>query len=230
MPQSPRFILAFDTALPACAVAVCDMKTGEAQSVTEPMAHGQAAALVPLIRQQVEKAGAEFSDIDLIVTTRGPGAFTGLRVGLATARSLALALDAAAIGVTTPEALARQYLRDHTLATGQELGCLIDTKRGDYYAQFFNSEGAALCEAQVTGPEELAAYSAGKDLVLIGDGAAPFEHYKAGYEFIDPAALAACGAEKVAGLSGNDPYDSLVPLYLRPPEVSRSKKKHRFIA
>jgi tRNA threonylcarbamoyladenosine biosynthesis protein TsaB len=100
-----ELVLAIDTALSACSVAIT---RGEETLVSriEPMARGQAERLAPLVNELVSEAGVRFSQLDRIAVTRGPGAFTGLRVGLAFARGLALALDRPCIGLSTLDVLA----------------------------------------------------------------------------------------------------------------------------
>ena len=98
-------VLALDTALDGCAVALADGETVRA-SIHEMMARGQAERLAPMVREAMAAAGASFSDIDRIAVTTGPGSFTGVRVGLSFARALALALDKPCLGVSTLEALA----------------------------------------------------------------------------------------------------------------------------
>jgi tRNA threonylcarbamoyladenosine biosynthesis protein TsaB len=100
-----EFVLAIDTALSGCSVAIV---RGDEILVSriEPMARGQAERLAPLVDQLMAESGVSFGDIKMTAVTTGPGAFTGLRVGLAFARGLALALDKPCIGLSTLEVLA----------------------------------------------------------------------------------------------------------------------------
>jgi tRNA threonylcarbamoyladenosine biosynthesis protein TsaB len=100
-----KLVLAIDTALSACSVAIT---RGEETllSRVELMARGQAERLAPLVHELASEVGISFSQLDRIAVTRGPGAFTGLRVGLAFARGLALALDRPCIGLSTLDVLA----------------------------------------------------------------------------------------------------------------------------
>ena len=84
-------VLAIDTALEACSVAVLDTESADA-SVHEslPMQRGHAEALMPLIARVLGRARLDFSGIDRIAVTTGPGSFTGLRVGLAAAQGLGI--------------------------------------------------------------------------------------------------------------------------------------------
>ena len=82
-------ILALDTATSACSVAVrIDGET--IAGALEPMTRGQSEVLMPMLMGVLDQAGMSVSDADLIAVTRGPGAFTGIRIGLAAARGLAV--------------------------------------------------------------------------------------------------------------------------------------------
>src|SRR6201985_323120 len=95
-------ILAIDTALAACSAAVLDTSLGAViASETLPMARGHAEAVMPLIARVMDLAEIEFSELDRIAVTTGPGSFTGLRVGIAAARGIALASGKPAIGLST---------------------------------------------------------------------------------------------------------------------------------
>jgi tRNA threonylcarbamoyladenosine biosynthesis protein TsaB len=92
-------VLAIDTALAACSAAVLDTEYGGIlASESVPMVRGHAEALLPMLKRVMDKAELKFPDIDRIAVTTGPGSFTGLRVGIAAARGLALAAAKPAVG------------------------------------------------------------------------------------------------------------------------------------
>ena len=100
-------VLAIDTALEACSVALLD--TGQPdRAVHESLAmtRGHAEALMPMIARVFERASLDAGQLDRIAVTVGPGSFTGLRVGIAAARGIALASGKPAIGLTTLAAYA----------------------------------------------------------------------------------------------------------------------------
>ena len=97
-------VLAIDTSLDACAVAVHG--AGIAAERREMMARGHAERLPLLARDVMAEAGLAFGQLSRIAVTVGPGTFTGIRIGLAFARGLALALDLPVIGFNTLEAMA----------------------------------------------------------------------------------------------------------------------------
>src|SRR5947207_10735527 len=95
-------VLAIDTALGACAAAVLDSAAGAIlASESLDMLRGHAEAVMPLIARVMDAARCEFTELDRIAVTVGPGSFTGLRVGISAARGIALAAGKPAIGLTT---------------------------------------------------------------------------------------------------------------------------------
>src|ERR1700751_104930 len=96
-------VLAIDTALAACSAAVLDTEYGgNVASESGPVLRGPGAGLLPMVQRVMQQANFGFSDIDRIAVTTGPGSFTGLRVGIAAARGLALAAEKPAVGLSTP--------------------------------------------------------------------------------------------------------------------------------
>lgn len=110
-----KLILAIDTALSACSVAILRGNQTLASAI-EPMQRGQAERLAPMVSDLMISHGLAFNQIDLIAVTTGPGAFTGLRVGLAFARGLALALNRPCVGLSTLEVLATSTRAQQTVA------------------------------------------------------------------------------------------------------------------
>src|SRR3569833_2034561 len=98
-------VLGLDTALGACSAAVT--RDGKAlATLSEPMLRGHQERLAPLVQELVQASGVAFMGIDRIGVTVGPGSFTGLRVGLAFAKGLGLALGKPCVGVGSLEARA----------------------------------------------------------------------------------------------------------------------------
>ena len=215
-------ILAFDTSLSGCSAAFYD---GEVRAFEiEPMERGQAEQLVPMIGRVLEKSGAEYASIEKIVTTVGPGAFTGLRIGLSTARALGLALGVAVVGVNTLDVIARKFLDDDGLQADETLCVLLDTRRSDFYTQFHDANGGGM---EMLEAAEIERQAAGRRIVFIGDAldrfralcpARPEWRFVTEYELPDPRLIAAMSASGAATLPPE-------PLYLRGADVSQSKKK-----
>lgn len=137
------------------------------------MGRGQSERLVPMIQDVMAAADCEFSDLDAIAVTCGPGGFTGVRIGLAASRGLALALNVPTIGLSNFEVLAAAV---PTLAPDRHLVVAIDAKRAEVYVQLFaqQPDGGAprpLGPGYAARPEALAARAPHGPLVLIGDAA-----------------------------------------------------------
>jgi tRNA threonylcarbamoyladenosine biosynthesis protein TsaB len=205
-------ILAFDTTLAACSVAVWRDGATLAMAHAE-MERGQAEALAPLIDGIMKEAGVNFAALSRIAVTIGPGSFTGVRVGLATARGFGLALGIPVIGLTTGEVL------QVGAATRGTVISVIDTKRGDFYVETFQADGTRLSDAAVLSAEAIAAMIvAGGEVTLVGDGAARLStdnaHVDATRTHPDAAVMAALAAQR------RIPADAPLPLYVRPPDVT----------
>ena len=190
--------------------------------------HGQAEALLPLVDKAMREAGQVPAALDLVVATVGPGSFTGIRVGLAAARGIALATGARLLGVTSFDAVAvRAALSDCSAIPF--LLVALESRREELYVQFFDPHGDPLREPAAIMPfalrEAVAAAIGANPLLVAGDAA----HRAA-------AALAQCAAAAVledsapgavgtlrAGLrllGRGKPAGAPRPLYLRPPEVT----------
>jgi tRNA threonylcarbamoyladenosine biosynthesis protein TsaB len=134
-------ILAIDTALDACAAAVLDTERRDlVASETQPMMRGHAEALMPLVARVMDAARLEFADIDRIAVTVGPGSFTGVRVGIAAARGIALAAGKPAIGLTTLAAFTAPHVAAGFAGT---VVPVIDARHGQVYMQVFGPGGRA---------------------------------------------------------------------------------------
>ena len=203
-------ILGLDTCLSSCSVAVLDGERVVAWS-REVMARGHQERLAPMARQVMAQAGLAFNRLDRIAVTVGPGSFTGLRVGIAFAKGLALALDKPAVGIGTLEALAAE-------AAGLVFPA-IDARRGQLYLQAFE-DGRPLMAPDALSAEvaaaRLAELSQGRPFTLVGSGAALLADVAPG-----AAIIAAEGpdARHVARLAAARAPGPLKPLYLRAPDA-----------
>src|SRR4051812_18694458 len=113
-------VLAIDTAGPDCAVALARFDADRIEILArgaESIGRGHAERLLPIIESVLSQAGCSFHDLDRVAVTVGPGSFTGVRVGIAAARGLALALNIPAVGVGTLDALALPILHAESIGT-----------------------------------------------------------------------------------------------------------------
>lgn len=203
-------ILAIDTCLTACSVAILDGETVLAAR-SEAMPRGHQERLAPLTRELMAEAGISFPALTRIGVTVGPGSFTGLRVGIAFAKGLAAALDIPAIGVGTLEAMA--FGREGFVAA------VIDARRDQVYVQLFG-DGAAL-----TAPDALAVGTAaariaevyhGGPATFVGSGAPMLEGVLAGALIETPDGPDPVAIARLAARSAVRPVR---PLYLRAPDA-----------
>jgi tRNA threonylcarbamoyladenosine biosynthesis protein TsaB len=170
--MNDRLILAIDTSFGPVGGALLTLSGGVVASFEADNPAGtQAETLPPLVADMFVSAGASFQQLDRIAVTVGPGAFTGVRVGLAFAKGLRLATGAAILGVTTLECLAAQAAR---AAPGHAVGAAIDAKRGEIYVQAFDASVAPLTGAAAVATESAADMlraSLTSPFVLTGSGA-----------------------------------------------------------
>lgn len=120
-------ILAVDTATTSCSVAIVD-NTTLLSEFTLDREETHSRHLMKMIRSSLRMSGLEYSDLDGFAVSRGPGSFTGLRIGISTIKGLAVALEKPVVGVSSLETLALQvyYSRD--------LICpILDARKGEVY-------------------------------------------------------------------------------------------------
>src|SRR5438477_12417474 len=135
-------VLAIDTALDACSAAVLDMDRGGITACeTLAMTRGHAEALLPLIARVMDQAGIEFTELDRIAVTTGPGSFTGLRVGISATRGIALAAGKSAIGLSTLAGFAAPLIADDD---STQVVAAIDARPDHIYLQVFGVNGRTL--------------------------------------------------------------------------------------
>ena len=133
-------LLAIDTAANLCAACVHDGQRELGRSVRD-IGKGHAEQLMDVIAEALEAGGMDYSGLDAIAVSVGPGSFTGIRVGVATARGLALALQIPAIGVTTLEALASEARANGANGT---IMSAIDAGRDGLYVAVYDASGTAI--------------------------------------------------------------------------------------
>jgi tRNA threonylcarbamoyladenosine biosynthesis protein TsaB len=229
-------ILGLDTATPATAVAVLP-DGGEPVELRHEPAPGErpghARELLPLAQQALSAVGASFADVARIGVGVGPGTFTGLRIGVATARALAQATGAEVAAISTLDALA-----EAAGAAERPVLAVLDARRGEAFA------GAYLGGERVAGPvaiapEELAAFAeraaaaaptaagalaAPNPWLAIGDGAIRFRDRLVPAADVpgDDSTLHRVSALAVCRLARAAPTldrDALLPEYVRPPDA-----------
>ena len=209
--------LALDTATEVLALAVARGNAWASLCLRRGLQHSP--ALLPLVNSLMEQLGIGVRDLELIVCSLGPGSFTGIRIGLATAMGIARATAVPVVGVSTLDAIAEPWRE-----SGRDVFPVIDARKGKIYTALFR-EGARQSDYLDLSPEALRGMLAaadrpllaGPDASRIGDmlGEEALGYSRA--DFLDPAALLRLGEEKHRR-EGADP-SSLRPLYLRKSEA-----------
>lgn len=128
---------------------------------------GHAEALMPMLEAVFAEADVGVDDVGALAVTIGPGTFTGLRVGLAAARGIALARALPLVGVTTLEAIAEPVEANE----GEAIAAAFDARRGEIYLQLFDGAHRALCAPMIVALDEAPSPMADA-AVMVGTGAA----------------------------------------------------------
>jgi tRNA threonylcarbamoyl adenosine modification protein YeaZ len=204
-------ILAFDTAAAHCAAALV---RGDRTLVRrhEPMDRGQAERLLPMLGAMLAEAGATWRDLAALGVCTGPGNFTGLRVGVAAARGLALGLGIPAVGVSVFETLAAR--------PGPVLVTLADRRGGGVFAQAFR-DGAPLWQPAAFAIADLPPLAPGT--LCLGFAAGEIA---AAYGLTAGSEDTRAALELLARIAANraDSAPRPVPLYLRPADATPSSE------
>jgi len=214
-------VLAIDTALSACAVAVLDTDES-ANNVSESvaMARGQAEALMPMIARVMDDANIEFVELDRIAVTTGPGSFTGLRVGIAAARGIAMAAAKPAVGLSTLTAYAAPLIaQDDTTP----VVAVVDARHDQVYMQVFGAGGRTLVSPRIAPVREAVRAAALGAARIIGSGAnliaAAWPSGEAPPSLVDPRSAPDILWIARLGAAASDGHALPKPLYLRAPDA-----------
>jgi tRNA threonylcarbamoyladenosine biosynthesis protein TsaB len=223
-------ILAIDSAGLACSAVVAVGDTILSAERVETR-HSQAEALMPMVDAAMRKAGLPPAALDLVAATVGPGSFTGIRVGLAAARGIALATGAQLVGVSSFEAVAAglaQGLAQPDCDDVQFLLIALESRREDLYIQLFaipwNPVGPPASMMPAALGEAVNAAVGSAPLLIAGDAAqraALALSNCADTIIVEDSAPDAVGVLR-AGLHRwrSGAVDAPRPLYLRPPDVT----------
>lgn len=214
-------LLAIDTALSACSAAVFDTDAGMLASETLLMQRGHAEALMPQIARVMAKAAVDYSALDRIAVTVGPGSFTGLRVGVSAARGLALAARKPAVGVSTLTAMAMPFIKDNSTS----VVVAIDARNDLAYTQAFGDLGRDLNAARIA-PLHMAFDDVPEGAaILVGSAAAKIAALRLRVASVMESDAPDIGW--VAALGATAPADiPPKPLYLRAPDAKPQQMGH----
>lgn len=223
--MASRLILAFDCAGSALSVALGqDGRLLAARREDRLRGHGE--RLFGVIGALLTETGLGYDDVDLIAVTRGPGSFTGLRIGLAAARGLGLAGGQPIVAVTSFDLAAASLSDDHRRQ--HQVVAVIDSKRQELFVEIRTTEERQALAPFAAAPEHLDALLPSGPLLLCGDGAAKAaEALRAkGREIVLPPDAMQLDARHLLPLAAAADLTQLPPvspLYLRPPDVTLPK-------
>ena len=174
-------ILAFDTATEATTVALDRPPDSAVEARDDPQPGqrpGHVTRLLPLIASVLDESGVGWSDLDRLAVGTGPGTFTGLRIGIATARALASAAKLPLVGVSTLESLARHAQARAAIESCDYVVGVIDARRGEAFAAAWPTARVAdpVFPAAALAPDVLAERigELGGTPLAVGNGALAF--------------------------------------------------------
>jgi tRNA threonylcarbamoyladenosine biosynthesis protein TsaB len=243
MASTKPLILSMDTATPCSSIALTagTRKDGivlASQSLTGNVTHSR--RLLSSIDKLMKVTETDWNTVEGIAVSLGPGSFTGLRIGMATAKGLAAAAGKKLFGVSTLDALAAKCVTERLICS------VLDARKKEVYAAFYrcNAEGFAerISEMSVVAPTKLAAII-DEPVLLVGDGAMAyggvFRDLLGDKVIFAPAQIHQPSASSLGMMAGelsekNDQLDigEAVPIYIRSSdaELNLLKKKNQALA
>lgn len=217
--EAPTWLLAFDTATPQVSVALFDGTDVVAEAVSErAMKHGE--QLAPLLTQVLGRAGIGRLDLTAIAVGAGPGPFTGLRVGLVTARTLGFALEIPVYAACSLDVIALEAAQ--TGIVSEPFVVATDARRKEVYLASYDEAGNRLEGPAVAKPESVAT-----DAPVVGPGAQLYPT-----EFPNAAGLDRPAAGWLARGIATERFELLdpEPLYLRRPDAVEQRARRSVLA
>jgi tRNA threonylcarbamoyladenosine biosynthesis protein TsaB len=227
-------ILAVDTATKSCSVAIVQNGAVSAE-VTLVRRQTHSKHLMEVIRRVVSFAGIPLSDLDGFAVTRGPGSFTGLRIGLGTVKGLAAASGKPIVGVSSLSCLATQA------RTPSYLICpIIDARKDEVYwsrYRYVDNQLNQFCPEQVTAPENVLT-DIGESCLFVGDGARLYQklielrlgqlaHFAPDDQAIIRGTTVALLSQERFKSGNIDDTADLIPYYIRRSDAEINQVKNR---
>lgn len=215
-------LLAIETSGSACSVALAGSDASDGRPPAHEImatSHGHATALAPMIARIARAAAVELTALKAIAVSCGPGGFTGIRVGLATARAMALAIGCPVVGIGSFQALAATATRSGGPLAARNL-VVLDSRRSELFAVELDADLAQLSPPALLTAEQIEARCRQDGVSLIADAELT--------RFAGLGGLSATAdALAVATLAMTRPELRLPaePIYLRPPDISQPKPR-----
>lgn len=222
-------ILSIDTSSNLCAVAVLENTNLIKENILDDTKN-HSEKIMPVIAQTLEESDVKLKDIDLIVCDKGPGSFTGIRIGVATVMSFIDSLKTSAIGITSLEALAYNVILNQEKAS--YICSLVDAKNDNVYFELYSvvsQKPTSIIKADCKNIndliDELKSY---ESICFVGDGAVAHKEVlssKLNATFSSYNEIISYSL----GIAGFNAYNSgrkedLLPVYLRKSQAERAKE------
>lgn len=218
-------ILAMDTSTLTATVAVLsDEKLIGEFTVCNKLTHSQ--IIMPMLDTMLKTADVDLKDIDVFAVAVGPGSFTGLRIGMATVKTLAQTLNKPVVGVTSLNAVAQNFsFTDYFICP------IMDARHNEVYNALYLN-GKEVIESRATDINDLLDELEGKKVVFAGDGAIVYKdliHSRSNADWVTApqnlimpraASVAAVALKRALNNDYDDPY-TLNPLYLKKSQAER---------
>jgi tRNA threonylcarbamoyladenosine biosynthesis protein TsaB len=171
--QTMGLILQIETATTSCSVALAkDGETVAVKEINERNIHAE--VITVFIEALFNTAVVRYNDLDAIAVSCGPGSYTGLRIGISTAKGLCFALDKPLIAIETLEAMAAGARYRNSYASGKLLLCpMIDARRMEVFTAVFDAEGNKIIstKAEIVDERTFKDLLAHNKILFFGDGA-----------------------------------------------------------
>lgn len=221
-------ILSIDTSSNICSIALLE-DTNTIQELNIKNAKTHSENLMPLLDKLLTTHHLDLEDIECIVCDKGPGSFTGIRIGIATAKALAQVRRIPVVGITSLQALAYQVSPERGIICS-----IIDARNSNVYCGIFNKNHVLLQDYVADHIQNiLPLLQKHSFITFVGDASLLHEIFLrenlsshlifSGIEDLSASSLGACGFIQFQ-LGNFDDADSLLPLYLRKSQAERMKE------
>ncbi len=230
-------LLAIETSHRQGSVALGPIDGGECRVILFPPGLVHARELHPAIDRGVKEAGLDRTSIARIAVSHGPGSYTGIRVGVAAAKSLAWALGCGTTpvgvgGISSLAAIAQTVIGSNAIDDGQEFAVVVDARRGTCYAARFRRDARRVVRIDADHLAEVSSYFASLDpnTVLVGSGsrtlpgAEAFTLLDESLDSPDASSIFHLAIELGSANDLSDPH-ALMPVYFRPSEAEERRQQ-----
>lgn len=218
-------ILGIDSSAITAGCALCDGGKIVAEQFLNTR-HTHSQTLLPMVESMLKSADVSLAELEAIAVTVGPGSFTGLRIGIAAVKGMAMGAEKKCIAVSTLEAIAYNFVGIDAVVC-----CCMDARCGQVYNALFKSENGVitrLCDDRAIRSEQLAQELAAMEgkIVFAGDGAELMHNYtEQRYELAPYPVRFQRGSGVCFAAQGREYIDAaaLMPSYLRLPQAERER-------